>query len=88
MNIPGGLELKSFYCEDIDEIKNSELTGNPVPLDKISTKEITFYQIDHIRKTDEGDICFVVSSGLEYQVDLSYEKVNELIRERQTFRFN
>ena len=88
MNIPGGLELKSFYCEDLEEIKKSELTGKPVPLDKITTKEITFYQIDHVRKTDEVDLCFIASSGLEYQIDMPYDKVNELIRERQTFRFN
>lgn len=90
MNIPGGLELKSFFCEDFEEIKNAEITGKPVPKDKISKIDITFYQIDHVRKCESGalDVCNILSSGLEYQIDMPYDKLNTLIKERQTFRFN
>jgi hypothetical protein len=87
MNIPLGLELKSFYSNDEEVIKNNEDFDIPIPEESIITKPIMFYTIDNVKQNGD-DMCYVESGGMEYCIDESYESVNTKIRNQMIVKLN
>jgi len=50
-------------------------------------KQHTFYSIDTLYPTSELH-CMIVSGGMEYQVNATYEEVKSLIKDQLIFRWN
>ena len=68
-----------FYEREQHELNR---IGIRPPIQEANTRPITFYSIDHIFpyfEDDDTEMTTIVSGGIEYIVDLTYEQVKNLI---------